>query len=134
GLQDAALDGHPDPRPAVASGPRAVHPVEALEDPRDVLGGDPRAGVVDRDRAGAVLAVGADGDGAAGGGEPEGIIEQVVEHLVEPFPVRPERREAGAHIVDDQDRPFRRDTPTSATTWSTSSPRATGSSSRGTSP
>ena len=51
--------------------------------------------------------MGADGDRAAGGGEPEGVVEQVVEHLVEPLPVGPERREASAHIVDHLDRPFR---------------------------
>src|SRR4051794_37420468 len=56
---------------------------EAVEDAVQVGLGNARAGVVDADGGGAVAPFQGDGHGAAGGGEAAGVVEQVLEDLVE---------------------------------------------------
>ena len=96
-------DGEPEPGAAGVAGPRDVHPIEPLEDPGQVRIRDARAAVADGDADDAVLANGAELDGAVGGGVVDGVLDEVADGVVELERVRQDRaRFRGDGGPDDQ--------------------------------
>ena len=90
-LGDGGGDGQAEPRPALAVRPDLVHPVEPVEDERQVLLRDADAGIADgRDRL-VVLPDDRAGDRAAGRRVAEGVVQDVQEQLPQPDPVAPDR-------------------------------------------
>ena len=83
------------------SSPAAL--LERLEDPFLVLGGHADAGVGHRDHKFGALAVGADADAAAVGGELHGVGEQVEDHLLESELVGVDRPDVGRYLHRDGD-------------------------------
>ena len=83
-------DGQPDARPTVSPVTSGVNPVEAVEHAGQVLRGDAVAGVLDAQfrKARSGGAGDRDGDGSAGGGVPQGIVEQVAQYLADSVRVR----------------------------------------------
>src|SRR5581483_11762782 len=66
GVGDRLDDGEAEAEPARVAGARTVEPLERLEDPLELAGGDPRPGVRDREDGPAVARAGRDLDLAAG--------------------------------------------------------------------
>src|SRR5918993_1282219 len=100
-------DGQPETGAAGRPGARLVGPVEALEHPLGLLGGEPRAVVDDLD-GGARRSVEGRGhdpdlDRAAGRGVGEGVVDQVGQHLAQPLVVAEHDQGAPAvEVAQDQ--------------------------------
>src|SRR5919112_282994 len=86
-LDDAAHDREAEPGAAPLGGAGALP--EAVEHVRQVLGRDPRAGVLDGEADAGRVAVGGERDAAAAGRELEGVGHQVGERLLEALGVGP---------------------------------------------
>src|SRR5262245_24554157 len=91
-LDDALLDGEPEPRPAFLPRARAVGLLEFLEDSLPVRLGDPRSGVGDRYDEGVAVAIGGDPH-RADIRELDGVADEVQQHLREPPLVAAARRQ-----------------------------------------
>src|SRR5690242_7512123 len=82
-LQHVLHDGEPETRAAAVAASGAVHPVETLREPRDVLGGDADPGVADAELGAVRIGRPADADPAGVGGVAHGVEHQVGEGAVE---------------------------------------------------
>ncbi len=76
-------DGESEPESAEGAGGGGVGLAEAFEDVRKEFRGDAFAGIGDADFNLAVVALEGDGDGAAAGGEFDGIGEEIPENLLD---------------------------------------------------
>ena len=83
GLGDPPRDGQAEPDAGVTSATGVRRAVEWLEDSGDVVGGDPPAGILDREARKSPLASDPDDDGAAGRAIFAGIVEEIVEELAQ---------------------------------------------------
>ena len=63
--------------------PACIRPIEALEDMRQIPGGNPDARITDRQANGLVLRLETHGDFAAGRRELERIVEQIAQNLLQ---------------------------------------------------
>src|SRR5699024_329367 len=90
------------PQPGAPGGVGVAAALEALEDPGAILAGDARALVVHVDAHPVVVccAAGGDMDPTADGGVPGGVLQQVVDHLVEPCGIGRDGQVGGLDVDD----------------------------------
>src|SRR5512132_2275785 len=87
GLDQLPAEGQAEPAAAAGPGPGRVQPIEAVEHPAQMLGGDPGAGVGHGQPGPVGRLPDPDPDRAAGSGELDRVVDQVGDHLGETGPV-----------------------------------------------
>ena len=92
-LDESARNRKADAAAAAVAGPAAVHTVEALEDTIEVLGRDALSGIGDRERHIVSMTFSAYLHTPALWRMPQGVVEQVPQHLADPVGVDRELRE-----------------------------------------
>ena len=90
GLGQRPDDGQSDPRAPAPTVTGGIGAVEALEDVRQMLSGNPLAVVDNGEHHLGADAGGGEPDVTPGGRMPQRVVEQVAQHLVQPLPVRPQ--------------------------------------------
>ncbi len=96
GFDQVFHDRQAEPGAALLARPGGVRAVEPLEDPRQMLAGNPGARVADLEADAGADPGGADGDAAAAARVPRGVLEHVLQDLPDRFGVGP--RLAGARL------------------------------------
>lgn len=81
--RDGVHDRQPEAGSAVASGPSAVGPAEALEGVRQEIGREPGSGVADLDHQVRAGDQGRDHDLRSPGSEPQRVVDEVVDNLAD---------------------------------------------------
>ncbi len=87
-LRDAFADGKPQSGAALLARAGAIHPVEAIQNVRQMLRRDARPGILDQDADKLPFCTGRDRDAAARGRVTDGVSQQIDEesHQVARFP------------------------------------------------
>ena len=89
GLDELARNRQAESRAARLARPRAVRPVEAIEDVRQVIGGDAAPGIDHVDDGVRTIHRGANRDDAVVRGVRDGVDQKIPEHLLETIRIAP---------------------------------------------
>lgn len=103
GQGDGAADGQPDAGAATVTVAGGVGPVEPFEEVRQVFGRDPVAGVAHLNGHRGLVGEYPDGDPAALRGVPEGVGQQIAQHLGDPGRVRIDGEGRGGRVDREAD-------------------------------
>ena len=101
-LHHRASDRQTDAGSPVLARTRGIRPVEALEQPREVLRRDTDAGVADLDLDGPVVPLGGDDHRSPGGREPHRVVEQVEQDLVDALAIGVDGRQVLREVARDR--------------------------------